>query len=121
MNIPFPRSAARRRAFTLAEMLVVIAILGVLMGLLLPAVQKVREAGNRAQCSNNLRQLGVALHTLVQNTGKYPLDDDYGIAIDQMTSTVNNKPTTWYSNILPYIELQYVDPKSAVPVKLFLC
>jgi prepilin-type N-terminal cleavage/methylation domain-containing protein/prepilin-type processing-associated H-X9-DG protein len=94
----------RRYGFTLIELLVVIAIIAILIGMLLPAVQKVREAASRAQCQNNLKQIGLAIYSFEDAYQRFPA----GLYDPANTTTTYNGSqwSTWMLNILPFVEHQ---------------
>jgi prepilin-type N-terminal cleavage/methylation domain-containing protein len=95
------RSHARSRGFTLVELLVVIAIIGVLIALMLPAVQKARESARKTQCANNLRQIGVGMHTYMLSHKAFPA----GYISTVLPDRDDGGPGwAWGSIILPHIE-----------------
>ena len=113
MKIRSKRNCLYRLGFTLVELLVVIAIIGVLIGLLLPAVQAAREAARRMSCTNNLKQLGLAMQTYQSSQGCYPAGyESYPTSDGSAPAWARIDPSTWDAGpgwgwgakLLPYIE-----------------
>lgn len=126
-----PSLISQRKGFTLVELLVVIAIIGVLVALLLPAVQQARESARRTQCSNHLKQMGLAFQNHADNHLIFPdAGNDWGLPRTKVNGVIQIAPKQawgWAYQIAPYIEQraiweQPVDTEVAkVTIKLLFC
>lgn len=125
-------SRVHRRAFTLIELLVVIAIIAILIGLLLPAVQKVRDASDRATCQNHLKQIGLAFHNYHDSQGRLPMggknaDDSPASTPANCCGPAKRSEWSWTWEILPYIEQSAITQQTSNSVvyrsivKIYYC
>lgn len=124
-----------RRGFTLIELLVVLAIIGILIGMLLPAVQHIREAARRSHCSNNLRQIGLAAKMFHDVYGAFPPARIAPAMFPAAGQDCGGDTPSWFARILPYVEetnlyekwdlntpyVDNLDEAKQTPVDTFLC